>query len=133
MSASGEANPQLAMNINIQGFVNALEACRNHGLRLFAPSSIAAFGPSTPREKTPDLTIMRPTTIYGVTKVHLELLGQYFMLKYGVDFRSLRLIKKLQNENEKIFLKNKFHFKSKDILELFHLNLFQEEERQIMQ
>lgn len=95
MSASGEANPQLAMNINIQGFVNALEACRNHGLRLFAPSSIAAFGPSTPREKTPDLTIMRPTTIYGVTKVHLELLGQYFMLKYGVDFRSLRLIKKL--------------------------------------
>eukprot|EP01089_Gocevia_fonbrunei_P017750 TRINITY_DN5848_c0_g1_i3.p1 TRINITY_DN5848_c0_g1~~TRINITY_DN5848_c0_g1_i3.p1 ORF type:complete len:217 (+),score=41.64 TRINITY_DN5848_c0_g1_i3:418-1068(+) len=67
-----------------------LELAHKHNLRLFAPSSIAAFGPTTPQDQTPDLTIMRPTTIYGVTKVYLELLGEYYNQKYNVDFRSLR-------------------------------------------
>eukprot|EP01114_Cavostelium_apophysatum_P016751 TRINITY_DN4826_c0_g1_i2.p1 TRINITY_DN4826_c0_g1~~TRINITY_DN4826_c0_g1_i2.p1 ORF type:complete len:228 (-),score=45.60 TRINITY_DN4826_c0_g1_i2:50-733(-) len=67
-----------------------MEAARWHNLRIFAPSSIAAFGPSTPKDNTPNLTYMKPTTIYGVTKVYLELLGQYYCDKFGVDFRSLR-------------------------------------------
>jgi threonine 3-dehydrogenase len=90
LSVTGEKNPHLAMQINVQGLVNALETCKAHNCRIFAPSSIAAFGPSTPRDNTPNVTIMQPSTIYGVTKVHLELLGQYYMKRYQVDFRSLR-------------------------------------------
>jgi threonine 3-dehydrogenase len=90
LSAAGEKNPHLAMQLNIQGLHNALEVSRMHNVRILAPSSIAAFGPSTPRDNTPDLVIMRPTTIYGVTKVYLELLGEYYHTKFGVDFRSLR-------------------------------------------
>jgi len=69
---------------------NALEIAKKHNLRIFAPSSIAAFGPTTPRENTPDLTLLFPTTIYGVTKVYLELLGSYYNKKFNVDFRSVR-------------------------------------------
>lgn len=92
LSAVGEQNVHRALDVNVQGFFNVLELARKHNLMLFAPSTIGAFGSTTPKpaEGTPDLTIMRPTTIYGISKVHMELLGEYYQGRYGTDFRSLR-------------------------------------------
>ncbi|MEE9410436.1 MAG: NAD-dependent epimerase/dehydratase family protein, partial [Candidatus Heimdallarchaeota archaeon] len=88
LSATGEKNPQLAHSINFEGFYNVLEATRELNLeQLFAPSSIAAFGPSTPLDNTTNDTIMRPTTIYGVSNVYTELMGVYFNQKYDINFR----------------------------------------------
>lgn len=90
LSAVAEKNPTLALSVNINGFQNMLELAKVHRLRLYSPSTIGAFGPSTPKVNTPDLTIMRPNTIYGITKLHNELMGEYYREKFGVDFRSAR-------------------------------------------
>jgi nucleoside-diphosphate-sugar epimerase len=91
LSAVGEANPQLAWNVNINGLYNVLEVCRERGIRqVFCPSSIAAFGPETPRDQTPQETVLRPTTIYGVSKVAGELLCDYYVRRFGLDVRGVR-------------------------------------------
>ena len=90
LSAKGENNPQLAWKININGLYNVLEAAREYKCAVFTPSSIAAFGPSTPKDNTPQETIQRPNTIYGLTKVTGELLCDYYHFKYGVDTRGVR-------------------------------------------
>ncbi|XP_061823944.1 L-threonine dehydrogenase 2 [Nerophis lumbriciformis] len=90
LSAVGEANVALARKINITGLHNVLDLALENCLRLFVPSTIGAFGPSSPRDPVPDLCVQRPRTIYGVSKVHGELMGEYLHHKYGLDFRCLR-------------------------------------------
>ena len=90
LSAVAEAKPQFAWNLNMGGLVNALETARELNLQYFSPSSIAAFGPSTPMDHTPQVTIQRPYTMYGVTKVSMELLCDYYYTKFGVDTRGVR-------------------------------------------
>jgi nucleoside-diphosphate-sugar epimerase len=90
LSAVGEANPLKAYEVNLGGLANALEVARTCGCAVFIPSSIAAFGPSTPPDPTPQDTIQRPTTMYGVTKVAGELLADYYFLRYGLDTRGVR-------------------------------------------
>jgi len=91
LSASAEAAPQLAWSVNMSGLYNVLEVAREYGCQVFFPSSIGAFGPSTPRDATPQVTIQRPNTIYGVTKVAGELLCDYYASRFGIDTRGLRL------------------------------------------
>ncbi|KAM5264097.1 L-threonine 3-dehydrogenase, mitochondrial-like [Ctenodactylus gundi] len=90
LSAVGEANVSLARAVNITGLHNILDVAADYHLRLFVPSTIGAFGPTSPRNPTPDLTVQRPRTIYGVSKVHAELMGEYYHYRYGLDFRCLR-------------------------------------------
>jgi len=90
LSAVGEADPHLAYTVNLGGLENALEVARTQGCSIFVPSSIAAFGPSTPPDPTPQVTIQRPTTMYGVTKVAGELLSDYYYARFGVDARGVR-------------------------------------------
>ncbi|KAL3999349.1 CASK-interacting protein [Sarotherodon galilaeus] len=90
LSAVGEHNVALAKEVNITGFHNILDIATEHGLRVFVPSTIGAFGPSSPKDPTPDLCVQRPRTIYGVSKVHAELMGEYYHQRYGLDFRCLR-------------------------------------------
>ncbi|MDO5737931.1 MAG: L-threonine 3-dehydrogenase [Eubacteriales bacterium] len=91
LSAIGENQPQLAWQVNMGGLFNALEVAREKKLALFTPSSIACFGPSTPPDQTPQDTIQRPNTVYGVTKVAGELLCDYYHERFGVDTRGVRL------------------------------------------
>ncbi len=90
LSATAEAKPMFAWQLNIGGLLQALEAARALECRLFVPSSIAAFGAGTPKFGTPQDTLQRPTTMYGVSKVTGELLCDYYFYKYGVDTRGLR-------------------------------------------
>lgn len=90
LSAVGENNPGLLWNVNMNGLYNVLEVARQEKIAVFTPSSIAAFGPSTPPDHTPQETIQRPTTIYGVSKVAGELLCDYYHSKFGVDTRGVR-------------------------------------------
>ncbi|MEH6990740.1 L-threonine 3-dehydrogenase [Cytobacillus firmus] len=90
LSATAEANPVFAWNLNMGGLMNALETARECNAQFFTPSSIGAFGPSTPKDNTPQDTIHRPTTMYGVNKVAGELLSDYYYYKFGVDTRGLR-------------------------------------------
>jgi nucleoside-diphosphate-sugar epimerase len=91
LSAAGERNPQLAYRVNLDGLYTVLEIAREHEVsRVFWPSSIAVFGPDTPKDNTPQETILRPTTMYGVTKVAGELLCNYYVERFGLDVRGLR-------------------------------------------
>ena len=90
LSATAEAKPQKAYDINMGTLVNVLEVAREKKCAVFTPSSIGAFGPTTPRNPTPQDTIQRPTTMYGVTKVAGELLCDYYFTRFGVDTRGLR-------------------------------------------
>jgi nucleoside-diphosphate-sugar epimerase len=90
LSAVAENNPQLAWQVNVNALVNVLEVARENHCAVFTPSSIGAFGPTTPADNTPQDTIQRPTSMYGVTKVSGELLCDYYYEKFGVDTRGLR-------------------------------------------
>jgi len=95
LSAVGEEKPLLTWNININGLHNVLEVARHNNSQVFVPSSIAVFGPTTPKKNTPQDTIQRPTTIYGVTKVAGENLCDYYHVKYGLDTRGVRFPNRL--------------------------------------
>jgi len=90
LSATAEGMPQKAWAVNMGGLYNILEAARKHDLAVFTPSSIAAFGPETPPDPTPQDTIQRPNTLYGVSKVAGELLCDYYHTRFGVDARGVR-------------------------------------------
>src|SRR5512136_931476 len=99
LSAVGEEKPFVCWNVNINGMYNILEIAHEYDMvRVFVPSSIAAFGPETPRNNTPNETILKPKTMYGVTKVAGELLGDYYFKRFGVDVRGIRYPGIISNE-----------------------------------
>ncbi len=98
LSAVAEAKPNLAWDVNINGLYNVLEAARELKCAVFVPSSIGAFGPTTPLDDTPQDTVQRPTSMYGVTKVAGELLCDYYFKRFQVDSRGLRYPGIISNE-----------------------------------
>ncbi|MEM0159057.1 MAG: NAD-dependent epimerase/dehydratase family protein [Thermoplasmataceae archaeon] len=91
LSASGEKNPVMAYDVNANGTFNILQSAATHGIkRVIIPSTIGVFGPDTPKDGVSEVTVQRPTTMYGITKVTAELLGSYFRKKYALDVRGLR-------------------------------------------
>ena len=90
LSAAGEKKPDQAWEVNMTGLKHVLDLARTHGLRVFWPSSIAVFGPATPKENVPQHAPADPTTMYGITKVSGELMCRYYHTRYDVDVRSLR-------------------------------------------
>lgn len=90
LSAKGESSPKFAWDLNMNSLLNVLEAGKLHNLKIYWPSSIAVFGPDTPKEQTPQDTVMNPTTVYGISKLAGEQWCAYYHDKFGVDVRSLR-------------------------------------------
>ncbi|MFT6881362.1 MAG: nucleoside-diphosphate-sugar epimerase, partial [Marinoscillum sp.] len=90
LSAKGEQNPKLAWDLNMNSLLNVLEAGKSQVSKIYWPSSIAVFGPDTPKTKTPQNTIINPTTVYGISKLAGERWCEYYFQKYGVDVRSMR-------------------------------------------
>lgn len=91
LSVSAEKKPKMAWNLNINGLLNILELSREKGIqKIFFPSTIAVFGPSTPKDQTPQQTVMDPNTVYGISKLAGERWCEYYFLKYGLDIRSIR-------------------------------------------
>lgn len=91
LSATGEKNPNLAWHLNMQSLLNVLDIAREEGLKkVYWPSSIAVFGPTSPKQSCPQKTIIEPTTVYGISKFAGEFWCHYYHMKYGVDVRSIR-------------------------------------------
>ena len=90
LSATAEKNPGLGWDVGIGSLINSLDVARDYKCAIFTPSSIGAFGPNTPKNKTPQDTIQRPKTVYGITKVVGELISDYYFERWGVDTRSVR-------------------------------------------
>jgi nucleoside-diphosphate-sugar epimerase len=90
LSATAEKNPKLGWDVGIGGLMNCLDVAREYGCAVFTPSSIGAFGPNTPKDRTPQDTIQRPNTIYGITKVLGELISDYYYDRWKIDTRSVR-------------------------------------------
>lgn len=90
LSATGEKNPKLCFDINMNGLQNVLEVAREYNQKIFCPSSIAVFGPDAPKKDTPQNVALNPTTVYGLTKVSGELLCDYYFNKYNIDVRGIR-------------------------------------------
>lgn len=91
LSATGEKNPNLAWRLNMQGLLNVLDIAREENLhKVYWPSSIAVFGPTSPKENCPQQTIIEPITVYGISKYAGEFWCNYYHHRYGVDVRSLR-------------------------------------------
>ena len=90
LSARGEQHPSWAWDLNMKSLLHVLDLARTHNLRVFWPSSIAAFGPTTPADQTPQTTVMEPSSVYGISKLAGERWCEYYFMKYGVDVRSLR-------------------------------------------
>ncbi|MFV0291448.1 MAG: NAD-dependent epimerase/dehydratase family protein [Mangrovibacterium sp.] len=90
LSATAEKNPKLGWDVGMDSLMNCLDVAREFNCAVFTPSSIGAFGPSTPKDNTPQDTVQRPTTVYGITKVVGELLSDYYHARWGVDTRSVR-------------------------------------------
>ncbi len=100
LSAVGETKPNQAWQINVNGLYNMLEAARQYHCNLFFPSSIGVFGPTTPKKNTPQVTIQRPRTMYGVSKLTGELLCDYYQMRFGLDTRGLRFPGLISYETE---------------------------------
>ena len=90
LSATAEKNPKLGWDVGVNSLMNCLDVAREVGCAVFTPSSIGAFGPNTPKDNTPQDTVQRPNTVYGITKVMGELLSDYYYTRWGVDTRSVR-------------------------------------------
>ncbi|ANH80178.1 NAD-dependent epimerase [Niabella ginsenosidivorans] len=91
LSATGEKNPGLAWHLNMQGLLNVLDIAREENIhKVYWPSSIAVFGPTSPKQNCPQQTIIEPTTVYGISKYAGEFWCNYYHMKYGVDVRSIR-------------------------------------------